>query len=501
MNKALGSGELLLAGGKGGGLEDKLGRGRLVVALDALLSNRSVTAAAKELGLQTSALSRLLTQLRGVFEDEIFVRSGRGMVPTPFAAALRPQIRKIAAEMDTIFDPQTKVTGSQGMQDAAWNVPSSIEAAPLSVRPAHLLEGEPSPGELSNKQERRDETASAADQLARYIGLLGVGGGRHGRPLTLDEAAEAMGIVLEGEADPIQLGAFLGMIHTRGATAQELAGFIRAARSHVAGRIAVTSRADFDWPCYMSPNYHNPPWFFHAARLLSQSGYRVVLHGSTGTGERGGRHEVIAASLGIPVASAADEIASSLEAQGIVYIPLAVLSPQLYRMIGLYRLLQNRSVAFEMVHLLAPVPCRTSLLGVAKTSYKAVHRDAARLLNWQSMSVLESVRDVAQFMPYRASGIYGLENGENRDLVLPPQMDEPPATPRPRGTNLEYWQAVWTGAIRDGRAEQIIVSTAAFALFSLPGSGFGDFAQALEQARCLWRDRRPLENASGGYGK
>ena len=475
---------------KDGTTADKLARGRMVVALDALLSQRNVTLAAKKLGLQTSALSRLLGQLREELGDPLFVRSGRGLVPTPFAEALRPKVQALAREIDALFEPQADSTPAEPPFDQSWNVPTGIAVPPLNVRPADLLEGQPSPTELAAKLDRITPDAPPCERLARHIGVLGIGGGGHGRPLTTDEADEAMSIILAGEADPVQIGAMLGMMRMRGSTAPELAGFVRAMHGHVAGRLGRTIRADIDWPCFTSPNYHNPPWFFHAALLVAQAGHRVVLHGSTGGGATSGRYEVIADSLGIPVCKTIDDIAPALAANGIVYIPLAALAPQIFQLVNLHRLTQTRSAVFEAVHLLKPASAKTSLLGVAKPSYRELHRDTARILGWKHMAVLGSVRDVAQFTPFRPSSILRLVNGRPDDLVLPPTMHQPPAAPRPRGTSLEYWQGVWTGGMRDPRAERIIIGTAAFALFSLPGSSGMTFDEALQRAEALWKARR-----------
>ncbi|WP_247887215.1 glycosyl transferase family protein [Azospirillum sp. SYSU D00513] len=472
-----------------GRMADKLARGRMIVALDALLSKRNVTLAAKQLGLQTPALSRLLAQLREELGDPLFVRSGRGLVPTPFAEALRPKVQALAMEIDALFAPKLAGVPKEEPFDPRWNVPRDTPVPPLEVRPADLLEGQPSPRELSAKLEELGRGGSAHERLARHIGVLGIAGGGHGRPLTSEEAEEAMAIVLAGEADPVQIGALLGMMRVRGATAPELAGFVRAMQGHVAGRLGGTVRADVDWPCFTSPNYHNPPWFFHAARLVAQAGHRVLLHGNTGSGATAGRYDLVASALGIPVHATASGIRSALAESGIVYVPLAGLAPQIHRLLGLHSLTQLRTVAFEAVHLLRPADSRTSLLGVAKPSYRELHRDTARILGWKHMAVLGSVRDVAQYSPFRPASIHRLAGGEAEDLVLPALMGEPPATPRPRGTSLEYWQGVWTGATRDARAERIIIATAAFALFSLPDAAGTGLTEALARAEALWKAR------------
>ncbi len=77
----------------------------LLPALEALLSEGSVTGAARRLGLSVSAMSRTLARLRAATGDPLLVRAGRGMVPTPRAAALRERVGGLTAEVLAILGP------------------------------------------------------------------------------------------------------------------------------------------------------------------------------------------------------------------------------------------------------------------------------------------------------------------------------------------------------------------------------------------------------------
>jgi len=59
-----------------------------LVALDALLSERNVTRAAKRIGITQPAMSQSLARLRELFGDPLLVRKGRAMVLTPRAEAM-----------------------------------------------------------------------------------------------------------------------------------------------------------------------------------------------------------------------------------------------------------------------------------------------------------------------------------------------------------------------------------------------------------------------------
>jgi DNA-binding transcriptional LysR family regulator len=60
----------------------------LLVALDALLSERNVTKAARRVGITQPAMSQTLARLRELFSDPLLVRQGRSMVLTPRADAM-----------------------------------------------------------------------------------------------------------------------------------------------------------------------------------------------------------------------------------------------------------------------------------------------------------------------------------------------------------------------------------------------------------------------------
>lgn len=66
----------------------------LLVALQALLSERNVTRAASRLALSPSATSHALGRLRALYGDPLLVRSGRRMDLTPRALALLPQLER-----------------------------------------------------------------------------------------------------------------------------------------------------------------------------------------------------------------------------------------------------------------------------------------------------------------------------------------------------------------------------------------------------------------------
>jgi DNA-binding transcriptional LysR family regulator len=77
----------------------------LLIYLDVLLRERSVTKAAQHLGITQPAMSNGLKRLREVFSDPILVRTSDGMSATERAQQLQPLVRNILAEVDSAVQP------------------------------------------------------------------------------------------------------------------------------------------------------------------------------------------------------------------------------------------------------------------------------------------------------------------------------------------------------------------------------------------------------------
>ena len=86
----------------------------LLVAFDALMTERSVTRAAQRLKLGQPAMSHALSTLRLLLDDEVLVRVGTAMNPTAKAIALAPRLRELLLQIQNTltdgkpFDPQSE---------------------------------------------------------------------------------------------------------------------------------------------------------------------------------------------------------------------------------------------------------------------------------------------------------------------------------------------------------------------------------------------------------
>ena len=85
----------------------------LLITLDVLLAEGSVTRAARRLRLSPSAMSRALARLRETTGDPLLVRAGRELVPTPRALELRARVRPLLGEVLAVLRPTEQLDPRQ----------------------------------------------------------------------------------------------------------------------------------------------------------------------------------------------------------------------------------------------------------------------------------------------------------------------------------------------------------------------------------------------------
>ncbi len=96
----------------------------LLVAFDAIFTEGGITRAAEKLHLSQPAVSHALARLRDLFDDPLFERDGRKMVPTPKARGLIGTVQRSLRDLQIMFndierfDPaSSEKTFTVGMRD------------------------------------------------------------------------------------------------------------------------------------------------------------------------------------------------------------------------------------------------------------------------------------------------------------------------------------------------------------------------------------------------
>jgi DNA-binding transcriptional LysR family regulator len=107
----------------------------LLVHLDALLKERSVTRAAARVGIGQSAMSHNLARLRELFGDELLTRGSEGMRLTPRAVALLEPARTMLAQVEALVSRDQAFDPASAVRTFRFGLPDSME---ILIMPALL---------------------------------------------------------------------------------------------------------------------------------------------------------------------------------------------------------------------------------------------------------------------------------------------------------------------------------------------------------------------------
>jgi len=284
-----------------------------------------------------------------------------------------------------------------------------------------------------------------------------------------------MRLMLAGDAAPEAVGAMLMLLRMKGETADEIAGLAGQAQAS----LGAMPQADLDWPSYAAGRTRGQPYFLLSAKLLAQSGTRVLIHGWNGADAQ--VRDGLAAA-GISVAQSADDAARLLERDNIAYAPLETIHPALFDLLRLRSVLGLRSCINTVCRMLNPCAAPASVQGVFHPSYRLLQADAAALLGWQNLTVIKGGGGEFERHPGKDIATFGLRDGTAWHQTAPNLIDE---TRRLTSDTAPDLASLWSGTATDAFETEVILGTAALALDTI---GHPD---PKGQAAKIWADRSP----------
>ena len=326
-------------------------------------------------------------------------------------------------------------------------------------------------------------TQSSEAQFAAFVATLGRGPGRS-RALTREEAHTAFGMVLRGEVDPHQVGAFLMLLRFRGEDAEEITGMVQAVRAH-----AVLGWDDLgvalDWPSYGAGRTRGAPWFLLSALALARSGITVLMHGSNDF-SAGIAVEDGLAALGMPRATDLTSALASLRANRFAYLPLRIMVPAVDRLLDMRRLFGLRSPVNTVARLLNPADAPFGVDGVFHPPYIDVHLGVAERMKRHRLLVLKGGGGEAERVPLKpaTASVWDRDTGR-QELALPAVEGLGPHPPA--SDTAAAFASVWNGETAPETPLATIRATIALALLAMGRAD--DASHAMEDAASIWAQR------------
>jgi len=276
--------------------------------------------------------------------------------------------------------------------------------------------------------------------------LKEIGRGKDGaRALSREQAADLMGQVLDGQVDPLALGAFCAAMRIKGETPEEMAGFLDAteARLHKLPNAGV--------PTVVLPSYNGarklPVLTPLLGLLLAQRGVAVVVHGTATEDTRVSSADVLAALGHAP----APQPPAPLQAGQLVFVPTGQLHAGLQALLEVRRVVGLRNSGHAMVKLMNP--CTGPALVVSSYTHPeyatsmaatfALTGAHALLLRGTEGEPVADPRRLPRLQAFRGGQIQELRPAQEGPLTQLPDLPAPDASAT----------AAWTREVLDGRRE------------------------------------------------
>ncbi len=317
--------------------------------------------------------------------------------------------------------------------------------------------------------------------FAPFIRILGKG--KNGsRSFTVDEAYEAMTMVLEDKVTPEQLGAFLMLLRVKEETPEEVAGFVRAIRDYL--KQDDTVYADLDWSSYAGKRRHSP-WYVLSALLLADNGIRVCMHGAEGhTPGRMYTSDVLK-PLGIELSDTLEHAREQVAKHNFCYMPIQTISHRLKDIIELRPYLGLRSPLHTVGRMINPLHAPKSIQAIFHPGYQSVHQEAANIMGEEEIAVFKGEAGEVERNPDTKCTVSYAVGGKTWDEEWPAMFEKRHVKESSLDENRLI--PVWRGEDEDEYAQAAITGTTAIALRLLNRADTPE--DALKQARDMWANR------------
>ncbi|HEV8540253.1 MAG TPA: anthranilate phosphoribosyltransferase [Nitrospiraceae bacterium] len=228
----------------------------------------------------------------------------------------------------------------------------------------------------------------ADNMMKDLIAKIGKGQ-KAGKDLTWEEAKQAMRLLIEGQATPVQVGAFLLAMRVKMESVAELASFTAVAREYVPALEIPRALSIVDVPTYAGKQET-----FHAlvgaAIVAAAGGAFILMHGHEGMPDRPGASAALA-KLGIPTDLPPKRTSEELGAKGFAYLDIALYHPPVARFLDLRQELGVRNFFHPVAKMLNPARAASQVIGLTHPPYFEKTAEVLKMLGCRRALILRGV--------------------------------------------------------------------------------------------------------------
>jgi len=254
--------------------------------------------------------------------------------------------------------------------------------------------------------------ANASDASPPALGALiaRVSAGQH---LSADEAEAAFRVIMEGQATPAQIAGLLVALKTKGETAAELAGGVRAMRNAMV-RVPVPDGPPIVDTCGTGGGRLTTFNISTAAALVAASaGVRIAKHGNRSYTSRCGSADVLEA-LGVAIQLTPEGMAEVLDEVGIVFMFAPLLHPAMRHVAPVRRELGIPTIMNLLGPLTNPAGARHQVIGIPDPRLLDLVAGALLELGYERALVVHGEPGLDELSPIGPTHVVELRDGELR---------------------------------------------------------------------------------------
>jgi len=239
------------------------------------------------------------------------------------------------------------------------------------------------------------------------------------KDLTWEEAKFSLNAIIEGQATPGQVGAFLMAMRIKTESIGELAAFTATARRYVPPIQFPDSTHMIDLPLYGEK--HNTLHIVIAASLVAgAAGAGIFMHGIENPSLGYDLPQVLQ-QLKLPIAQSALEATEQASQHSWVYMDLAGYHPPLTKLLDLRREFGLQNLSHQIARLLNPAQLPSQVIGIAHPPYLNKMVEALDMLRTPRALIIQGVEGFPELSMSAPSSARELRSGHISQLAFRPE--------------------------------------------------------------------------------
>ena len=289
-----------------------------------------------------------------------------------------------------------------------------------------------------------------------------------GQDLSQEGAAHVMNEIMEGEATPAQIGAFVTALRIKGETVPEITGMAQTMRENSLKVHADVSGENLVDTAGTGGDGQNTMNVSTAAAVVAAAaGAKVAKHGNRGASSVCGSADILEAS-GVKVDVAPDSVKRCIEEIGIGFMFAPIFHPAMRHAVAPRREIGIRTVFNIMGPLTNPANASAQVLGVADPSYGDKMARVLGRLGTKRAMVVYGEDGMDELSITGPTQVWELSHGQVNSYTITPEeaglkrasLDDIRGGSLER--NLELFRSVLQGV--PGAAQEVVVLNAAATL-------------------------------------